>query len=141
MAGEDNAAVVRTFFELIDRQDFASVMPLLADDYVLHMTGSPQPMTAQEFTGFGQMFFAAIPDLTHTIDAMVVAGDDVAIRLTVAGTHQHELMGVPGSGRAVSVNSFNFYRFRGGKIAEQWVNFDAMGLMQQIGAIPAPVSA
>jgi steroid delta-isomerase-like uncharacterized protein len=136
MAGADNKGVVREFFERLDRQEWDAAMTAFADDYRLHMAGNPQPMNAQEFAGFGQMFFAAIPDLTHTIDATIAEGDTVACRLTVAGTHRHELMGVPGTGRAVRVSSFNFYRFRDGKIAEQWINFDAMGLMQQLGAVP-----
>ena len=141
MAGSEHVATLRTFFGQVDRQELDAAMQAFADGFQIHMSGNPQPMTAQEFADFGKMFFAAIPDLTHTIEAVVADGDDVAIRLTVAGTHQHELMGAPGSGRAVSASSFNFYRFRDGKIAEQWITFDALGLMQQIGALPAPVAA
>jgi len=141
MAASDNVTTLRTFFKQIDGQEWDAATQVFTEDYRLHMSGNPQPMTAQEFAGFGQMFFAAIPDLTHTIEAAVVDGDDVAIRLTVAGTHRHELMGVPGSGRPVSVSSFNFYRFRAGQIAEQWITFDVMSLMQQIGGIPAPAAA
>jgi steroid delta-isomerase-like uncharacterized protein len=138
MTGDENKAAVRRFFQNLDRQDWEAAMDVFADDYRLHMSGNPQPMTAQEFAGFGQMFFAAMPDLTHTVDALVAEGDEVACRLIVAGTHEGELMGVPPTGRAVQVDSFNFYRFRDGKIVEQWVNFDAMSLMQQIGAVPVP---
>jgi steroid delta-isomerase-like uncharacterized protein len=141
MAGSDNVAALRTFFGHVDRQEWDAAMQAFADDFVLHMSGNPQPMTVQEFADFGKMFSAAMPDLTHSIDAVVVDGDDVASRLNVTGTHLHELMGVPGSGRAVSVSSFNFYRFRDGKIVEQWINFDALGLMQQIGALPAAAAA
>lgn len=141
MTRSDNIATIRTLFEHLDRQDWDTAKTAFADDYVVHMSGNPHPMTADEFIGLGQTFYTAIPDLTHAIDAAVVDGDDVAIRLTITGTHQHELMGVPGSGRAVSLGSFNFYRFRDGKIAEQWVLLDAQGLMQQIGALPAPAAA
>jgi steroid delta-isomerase-like uncharacterized protein len=119
-------------------QEWDAAAEILADGYQLHMSGNPEPMNAQEFAGFGQMFFAAMPDLTHTVDALVAEGDHVACRLTVAGTQQHELMGVPPTGRNMRVNSYNFYRFRDGKIVEQWVTFDAMSMMQQLGAIPVP---
>ena len=138
MAGDENKAAVRRFFQLIDRQEVVAAMEVFADDYRLHMSGNPEPMTAQEFAGFGQMFFSAMPDLTHTVDALVADEDQVACRLTVAGTHRGELMGFPPTGRAVQVNSFNLYRFRDGRIAEQWITFDVMSLMQQIGAVPVP---
>lgn len=138
MTGDENKAAVRRFFQLIDQQEFEAAMEVFADDYRLHMSGNPEPMTPQEFASFGQMFFAAMPDLTHTVDALVAEGDHVACRLTVAGTQQGELMGVPPTGRAVQANSYNFYRFRDGKIAEQWITFDVMSLMQQLGAIPVP---
>ena len=54
------------------------------------------------------------------------------------GTHTKEFMGVPATGNQVSISGINIFRISGGRIVEHWVNYDAMGLMQQIGAIPDP---
>jgi predicted ester cyclase len=67
---------------------------------------------------------------------MVAEGDKVAVRLNVTGTHKGELQGIPPTGKQVSFNATDFITFTDGKVAEEWVNADTMGLMQQIGAIP-----
>ena len=59
-------------------------------------------------------------------------------RFVAKGTHTKEFMGVPATGKDVEISGVNIFRIAGGKIVEHWVNYDAMGLMQQIGAIPDP---
>ena len=59
-------------------------------------------------------------------------------RFIAKGTHTKEFMGVPASGKQVSISGINIFRISGGKIVEHWVNYDATGLMQQIGAMPGP---
>jgi predicted ester cyclase len=62
----------------------------------------------------------------------------VAARYMVQGTHRGEFLGIPGSGRRVTIQAVESYRLDGGKLAEQWVVMDALGLLQQLGAVPGP---
>ena len=68
----------------------------------------------------------------------LIASDLVAARYRVQGTHQGDFLGIPGTGRPVTIQSVESYRLAGGKLAEQWVVMDALGLLQQLGAVPGP---
>jgi predicted ester cyclase len=84
------------------------------------------------------MFFDAFPDLQGTVEDVVGEGDKVASRLRWRGTHQGELMGIPPSGKQVDFTLQAIHRIAEGKIVEGWVNYDTLGMMRQIGAIPEP---
>jgi steroid delta-isomerase-like uncharacterized protein len=84
---------------------------------------------------------SAFPDIHHNIEDVVAEGaDKVAIRMNVTGTHKGEFQGVPQSGKKGSITSMDFFTIIDGKFVEHWVTADMMGLMQQIGAIPAAQS-
>lgn len=83
------------------------------------------------------VYTAAFPDLQLTTEDMVAEGDKVAIRNTWRGTHQGAFQGLPPTGKHVAFTGTDIFRFVGGKIAEQWADLDALGLMQQLGVIPA----
>jgi predicted ester cyclase len=91
-----------------------------------------------EFKQFIGQFLGAFPDLGLTVDDVIAAGDKVVTRLTVRGTHSGDLMGIPASGTEATWTDVNVYRVAGGKIVEEWFCGDYLGMMQQIGAIPAP---
>ena len=84
------------------------------------------------------MFRAAFPDVTFEVEHMLGEGVFVAARARCHGTHQGEFMGVPASGRPIDVEVFDLVRFDGGLAVAHWGAFDAMTLMQQIGAIEPP---
>ena len=65
-------------------------------------------------------------------------GDKVVSRFTVSGTHQGEIMGAAPTGKLVTHTGLQTDRISGGKIVESWTNWDALGLLQEIGAIPSP---
>jgi predicted ester cyclase len=68
-------------------------------------------------------------------------GDKVVVRVTARGTHQGQLMGIVPTGKHVAVTGIGIYRIADGKVAEAWVNRDLLGLLQQLGAFPAPARA
>jgi len=72
---------------------------------------------------------------------MLADGDLVSCRARFTGTHQGEFMGVPPTGRSVEVNAIDILRIRNGQFVEHWGVMDAMTMMQQLGALPAPTSA
>ena len=87
-------------------------------------------------------FIAAInngfPDLRNNIEDMVAEGDKVAVRFNVTATHKGEFQGIPATGKTLSFSGMAFFTILDGKVTEEWATVDMMGLMQQIGAIPAP---
>ncbi len=86
-------------------------------------------------------YFAAFPDLQITIEDLIASGDQVMVRWTGRGTHQGELQRVAPTRKSVEFAGINLARIEDGKIAEAWGNFDQLGMMQQIGAIPVLAEA
>jgi steroid delta-isomerase-like uncharacterized protein len=137
MSKAANEAIVRRFLEKAYNQGNLAVGDeLLAEDCVFY---TPAPI--QGIAGWKQFataFLTAFPDdLQVTIDELFVAGDKVAARWTAQGTHKGPLRGIPPSGNQVTWVGMAFYSLSDGKIAEVWGLNDALGIMQQIGAIPS----
>ena len=84
------------------------------------------------------MFLGAFPDLAVTVDDIVAEGDKVVLRSTGRGTHTGDLQGIPPTGKSMTISAIDIFRVSGGRIAEQGEMFDQMGMMQQLGVIPAP---
>jgi predicted ester cyclase len=85
---------------------------------------------------FLQSIFEAFPNLRLDEDALTSEGGLVAVRYGVTGTHKGVFNGIPPSGTDVSFEAHDWFMVENGKITEQWVVLDALGLLQQIGAIP-----
>jgi predicted ester cyclase len=81
---------------------------------------------------------AALPDLQVTVEDLLAEGDKVALRLRGRGTHRGPFAGVAPTGRPVALTSMELLRLAGGKLVEHWDEFDTLGVLQQLGAIPAP---
>ncbi len=84
------------------------------------------------------LYRTAFPDFRVPIEDLVAEGDRVVVRWTARGTHQGELMGNAPSGNRMAVTGILIDRVSGGKIEEEWVDYDTLHLMQQIGAVPRP---
>lgn len=95
-------------------------------------------MDLAAFKQFEAMFSAGFSNIRHSIEDIVAEGDRVAFRMTMDSTHTGEFMGVPASGKQVSFLGIGIMRIADGKVADYWGSPDAMGLMQQIGALPMP---
>ena len=80
----------------------------------------------------------AFPDLHFTIDDLVAEGDKVVWRFTSKGTHQGNFMGLPPTGKTSIVTGMVLFRLENSRIVEAYVNFDTLGLLQQLGIIPMP---
>jgi predicted ester cyclase len=80
----------------------------------------------------------AFPDLSMKVEEIVAENDLVAVRWTARGTHKNELFGIAPTGKEATVTGITIDRWAGGKIAESWTNWDTLGLLQQLGAVPAP---
>ena len=94
---------------------------------------------ADTIKGEIEYFRNAVPDLTYTVEDQVSEDDKVVSRYTVRGTHQGEFFGVPGTGKRIEMTGIQIDRFdESGKLIEEWPEYDLLGAMKQMGAIPEP---
>ena len=140
MSLEGNRALIQRFVEeTFNRGNLDIVDEIYAPDYVGHTAGSPEqtlgPEDVKEFVG---LYHSAFPDLHTAIEDIVTEGDKAAYRWTAVGTHQGEQLGVPPSNNRVELTGITIERIEGSKIVETYNNFDQLGMMRQIGAMPAP---
>jgi predicted ester cyclase len=84
------------------------------------------------------MLRTAFPELYFTIEDLVAEGDKVTARFTMSATHRDELWGIVPTGKQLTITVMEIYHILEGKIEEQWVILDALGMMQQLGAILEP---
>ncbi len=139
MSTEENKALIQRTVDAFNQGDLAAVDQLFAAHYIDHdrsRTGLP-PGPAGVKQAWG-MFRAAFPDLHATIEDMIAEGDKVAVRGVIRGTHQGELMGIPPTGKQVMVTLMDINRIEGGHLVERWGEADMLGLLQQLGGVPAP---
>jgi steroid delta-isomerase-like uncharacterized protein len=136
-----NKATVRRFQEAFSRGDLDGCLACLAPDVIVHFPGAPGPLDRDNYRAVGAMFLAAFPDLQVVAQDLVGEGEVVACRERFTGTHQGMFQGIPATGRQVDIEGISVDRMRDGQIVERHVQFDAMGLMQQLGALPAPQAA
>lgn len=134
---EQDKAVVRSAYEAFEKGP-AAMDEVLASNFVAHAPGGPVPLDREAFKQFRGMLYAGFPDLKHTIEDLVAEGDKVASRFTGRGTHRGEFMGIRPTGKSITLTGLIIGRVAGGKLAEQWFEFDSAGLLGQLGAIPAP---
>ncbi len=118
------------------------VIDELADPrYVGHDPALPDTEGPEGIKQFIKDFKSAYPDGSVTIDQQLAEGDLVSSRWTGRGTHKGELMGVAPTGKQVTVTGITISRLRGGKVVEEWTNWDTLGMLQQLGAVPAMAGA
>ena len=137
MSTEENKALSRRWRELCDQHN-PSAAEYLAPNAVVHLPGAPGPLNREQVLGLLDRFYAAFPDLHHTVEDQVAEGDTVATRMTLRGTHHGEFQGIPPTGKPIVVSLIGIDRFENGQFAEQWSQLDTLGLLQQLGVIPAP---
>jgi predicted ester cyclase len=137
---EQNKALSRRTLAEIDRGNFDVIDEVAAPEFRMYAGVNP-PMDAAAFKGFCSMFFSAFPGFKHELEDVIGEGDKVVRVGTFRGTQKHEFMGVPASGKTVAMTFAGVDTYRNGKLVSIQINADFMGLMQQIGAIPAPAHA
>ena len=138
MSAEENKATVRRLIEEGMNQGNLNVFDELLDaNYVNYDFPAPAPGPE----GFKQvigMFQAGFPDMHVTIEEVLAEGDKISTRGYFTGTHRGEFMGIPPTGKPIRVNYIDLWRVQDGKLVENWVQMDQLGMMQQLGVIPTP---
>jgi steroid delta-isomerase-like uncharacterized protein len=138
MSVEEQEAAIRRWIEAWNTQDLDAAEELLAPEYVRHDANLPEVVGPRAERDFLAGLFRAFPDIHLQPEQLIAQKDLVAVHAIVRGTHRDEFMGIPATGREITIQAVDIFRLTGSKIAEQWVVMDALGLMQQLGAIPGP---
>jgi len=137
---EENKEKVRRFLEEGFGQGKTELVDeLLHSDFVCYDPNSESGEIRGMDTIKGEIeyFHSAVPDLTFTVEDQVAEGDKVVSRYTATGTHQGEFFGVAGSGNRIEMSGIQIDRFdESGKMIEEWPEYDLLGAMRQMGAIP-----
>ncbi len=136
MQTSDSRDLARRFTDAWDEGDLNALDELLAEDFVDHDPVPGQDAGREGYKQVTSAFFAAFPDLRVRNEDVIAEGDKAVLRWTARGTHQGELMGISATGRTVTLKGIDVIRVAEGRIAERWGEFDALGMLQQLGAFP-----
>jgi predicted ester cyclase len=139
MANPQNEAVVRRSFDLLNQPHLPPDYEQLIDP---NFENHSHPTTwgargGLGFKGLHESLHAGLSDFSVTIEKMLSDGDLVAVHYRMRGTHTGGLMGVEPTGKTIDITGTGIYRCHDGKLAEAWVNPDMLGMLQQLGAVPA----
>jgi steroid delta-isomerase-like uncharacterized protein len=133
----DHAAAMKRLYDLINAGDIDGFGELLAEDFVEHEEMPGLEPSKEGVKQLFHMYRAAFPDLRMEPQDVLVSGDKAVARVRATGTHQGEFLGMPATGKSVDVQLIDITRFGNDGLArEHWGVFDALALMQQLGAIP-----
>ncbi|WP_052425306.1 ester cyclase [Streptomyces fulvoviolaceus] len=122
--------------EFLPTNDPELAKKFISPNIVMHFGGTTQ-QGLDTYRGIVAANMKAFPDLKWTVEDMRAEGDTVAIRYTMTGTHEGPFAGVEGTGKKIQAESFAFYRLSHGKIVEERAQLDMLGILTQMGAIPA----
>ena len=133
---EANKAAARGFLETAEHGDLDALDTLVGADYVLHDPSMLEEIHGVEGAREMVEAFRTAFGLRIAIEHQLADGDYVVTRYTARGRHDAEFMGVPPTGREVTVSGICISRCRDGKIVEEWDAWDALGALQQVGGLP-----
>jgi steroid delta-isomerase-like uncharacterized protein len=135
----DNKALIRRLYEEVwNKRKVELVSEIISPSHALqapNVVGSavgPEAYKRQLMS-----FLAGYPDLHWTVEDMIAEDDKVVACWTISGTHRGEYLGIPATNKKVSVDGITIHHISKGKIMDSYSNWDALGMMQQLGAVPA----
>lgn len=135
---EQNKITVRDFIDgLFTKGDLGAVDSYLAEDFINHDPPFGVSADRDGMRTAGAMMRAGFPDWHSELHQLIAEGDLVVERFTAGGTQRGEVMGVAPTGRTVSLPGINIFRLRDGRIVERWGRLDDLGLLRQLGLVPA----
>ena len=140
MSEQNKVLVRRTIEEVYNLGNLAVVDELVASDFVIH-SASDEIHGAEGAKQYVTMLRAAFPDIHITVEDQFAEGDRVATRWTAQATHTGTFQGIPPTGRQARVSAIDIDRIADGKVVECWTRIDELGLLQQLGVLPAPERA
>ena len=130
--------IQRIFDKAFNEGNLAVVDELLSPDHLAHNAFGGAPNGPQGLKWLIVMFRTAFPDLKCNVEDEIREGDKFAARWTMRGTHKGSFLGNPPTGRPVVVQGIIFARTENGRIVEDWLLIDQLGILQQLGLVPPP---
>lgn len=141
MSIEEIKARARRFVEAYNKGK-AAFLALMdegyATDVVIHTSIGEDISGIKNYKQHVSEEFSAFPDMHMTFDDLIVEGNKIATRFTWTGTHKGEYRGIPPTDKKITIWGINMARMTGGKIVEEWIRYDTLGTMQQLGLVPTP---
>lgn len=142
MPTEQNKLLTRRLIEEAwSKGNLAVIDETITPTFVYRTTGLPEFRGPDGFKTFVIQHRQAFPDIHYTIEDLVAEGDKVVARWTASGTHQGDMMGIAPTGKRATLPGISIFRLSGGTFEEGLTNWDALGMLQQLGVIPAPGQA
>jgi predicted ester cyclase len=136
MSLEENKAIVRRFYEEIDKGNIDAMDELVAEDYVDHNPPPfPVPPGREGVKAAFRLFWDATPG-RHVIEEQIAEGDRVVTRFTAYGRHERDLPGIPRTGNEMEMTATVVHRVVDGQLVEKWADKDTLRMLQQLGVIP-----
>ena len=132
----ESKAVFQKFVDGLNAKDADAIGQIMSANFIDHDLPPGQEPGIEGMVAMMRGFFAAFPDLKVTIDQLIAEGDLVAAAMTTEGTQTGDFMGIPASGKKISITEMHMFRVVDGKAVEHWGVSDAMGMMQQLGVMP-----
>jgi len=140
MSEVNKALVRRGIEETVNKGNFSVVDEILSTDYVYREPTVGEKRGRAGFRELVTMYRNAFPDVKLTIDEQIAEGDKVVTRWSATGTHRGELFGTAPTGKQVRVQGVIVSRIANGKVVEETEVYDALGMLRQLGAVPAAVA-
>ena len=138
----DIKEIARRLVEDPWRGKLDEVLQYVGDDYVAYIPGEPEPIRGKQgLVNFVTGYLTAFPNGTITVDDQIAEGDVVVTRWTGRGTNTGELMGMPATGKDITIRGITYGRIVDDKAREAWIIWDTLAMMQQLGAIPETIPA
>ena len=140
MSAEESKALFRRYVEEGWGKGNVEVADeVFANRYVSHQPdGTEEQRGPEDVKRFLRQYREAFPDLQISIEDQIAEGDKVVTRWSSRGTHRGEFRGIAPTANEVRLTGIGIFRFSEGKVVESWDNFDQLGMLQQLGAIPSP---
>jgi len=136
MSPEQNKALVRRFYEEIDKGNLDAMDELVAENYIDHNPPPfPVPAGREGLKEAFRIFWRATPGI-HRIEDQIAEGDRVVTRLTCLGKHEGDLPGVARTGKDLKMTSITIHRIENGRLAEKWSEKDMIPFLRVMGLIP-----
>ncbi len=138
MSSRNQQTILAFIEDVLNRGRFERMNDLVLENFIELDPLPGQQQGREGLKGVLLKFRSAFPDIHWTVSEQICEGDKVVTRFTWTGTHRDTFLGIPASGRRVEVKGVVIDRLEAGKMADSRILMDTLGMMQQLGVIPAP---
>ena len=135
-AEQNKAVVLRYIEEVWNQHDLGVIDDLVSPEYVNH-AASTEEYRRGGARRIWEWVLSVFPDHRFDVEDVAADGHTVAVRGTMVGTHEGELMGIAPTGKRVAAQQSHWFRVVDGRLAEHWAVRDDLGMLQQLGVMPS----